>query len=166
MAIDPALIGYWENADGRMRFGRDDWLYSVRAALFSISGNGQTLTEGTSTYSLVFGAAAGIVGVWRATFQEPEGEWIDEVHYAEDGRYTQTWTLNGAFDSTSIGYYEINGSMLKKEERRGIATTGPAPGAIALDVAFGPDQSGTYSISGAGVLTLTLDNNPVVLNPV
>lgn len=168
MTIDAALIGYWENADGRLRFGRDDWLYAVLAAPYALSADGQTLTSGTSTYTLAYGPGTGLVGVWRTIKQEPDGEWIEEIHYNADGSYTSVWTLNGAFDSITFGYYEADQGqgLLTIQDRRGIVTTGPAPGVIQIDKTFDPDQSGTYSISATGVLTLTLGGVPVDLNPV
>lgn len=163
--IDSALVGFWGNASGTIRFSADGWLSAVGDSQASISTDGMVLTDSGTAFDRVLGSGQEIFGLWRRSETDSGVLWTEDRLYRDDGTYTIQWLADGSFDSILFGDYSFRGGVLATQERRAQVETNP-PNVLSLDVLFGIDAAGTYALLPSGQLQLTLGGVTTVYDPV
>lgn len=144
-AIDPALIGTWAGGDSLIGIDAEGWEFALDQTPGTITPDGQTLTTIDTVYTRTFGSGLDIAGAWQLTFEADNAIWVDDWYFRSDGSYTYQFTRNGVFHSVYFGQYTHQNGILTTQERRALITTGP-DNAIHLEVPFGEDDTGTYSL--------------------
>lgn len=151
-SFDPALLGLWDSADGRVRITEDGWQYTVDSWAYAISPDGMTLTSpvGSPTiYQRTYGSGQTLVGVWTLNVVSEGVAYVEELAYRDDSSFSSYWTADGAFYELIFGTYSADPTTLTVEERRALVATA-APNLITFDRPFATDLTGTYAVASDG----------------
>ena len=151
MAFDSRLIGKWSLGSAEYVVEADGWYFSVDGpSNFVVSSDGLSLTfEGENPvipFTRIFGSGETLVGVWARTILDNGITYVEEVTYRMDGSYSTYWTADGVFESDQSGKYAVVSGSIRRTERRALISTS-VPDIIEFNSPYGPDSSGTYSLS-------------------